>query len=394
MSRTQHEIETSRSGLVIVAGLLALLSAILSAAYVWKSLGTDGINAADVALTFAFGVALWAGLFVLHRYAIQVLPRLASDVRGAALAVWLGLATLATFTSIATGSAFLAGGKAQDAVLTTQIEEATDAGNEAVSAQRSAEALIDPIRTTEAALKVMYESERRDGSVCLTGAGAGQCTAVTRTLLESTAATEKQIIESKARAVPLIEAVRREQDQLRRLRDRTDLDFKERTEGLEKSMGNLTLAVNELLSGLPTQAVESLATAYSAEFRQLGLPEIGAIRISGAVSERAGQLRVRLADLREAQSFHVPSFKSNIDAFKAIEMEFGAVWPLIAMAALIDLIPVGLMFVLFLSSRGNDDGPASSSSSGGSGSSGMDEMREPASISAFRPSSQTSSSIH
>lgn len=333
---------------------LAIWAAIPSGGYIWDATTTKGVSFIAVVGTVGLTAMLFIGLYMLYRFGHRVLPNLPLRVRQNVLPIFaaglLGMSAISMGTSVS----FIAEAPAIQAEMQQTIDEAGLAINRVVAAQSYAESAIILLETKKAQLVSATESERVNGAFCGTNrGGSGQCTQVLQSLVVSVNSAQTALTNAKSRAAPLIERLRAAQETARRAIENDRLSYDEKKAIIDEQLALMVTLMRQLQGAMPIQAVEAASQSLSQEWSALGLPAVGAARLSNLLDETAATLRLMLDDLKEVRA-EIPVLDQK-SSFEVIAAQFDKVWPLVLLAACPDGLSLIMLTVFFLAFRVEDD---------------------------------------
>jgi hypothetical protein len=225
-----------------------------------------------------------------------------------------------------------------------------------VEAQRAAETLSTTFETAESVAKTMLDAEQTIGGVCSTGGGAGECTTALRGIVDLAANSSAALIDAKGNAAPVIRDIETLQDEIRRIPENDDLSFAEKVAALKAAVEKMRLLVEQLASIVPVAAIEQAIPGFVQEWKSQGISAVGASRFKAAFMPVGVQLTADIRDIRAASTQQIPGFRQMNDVEVLIE-ESQAVWPLLSVSAIFDLLPIMLVMLGLFIGR-SDDSPA------------------------------------
>lgn len=352
---------------------LAIWAAIPSGGYIWTATTTKGVSFIAVVGTVGLTSMLFIGLFLLYRFGHKVLPFLPYGARQRVVPIFASGLLVISAISMGTSTSFVAEAPAMQAQMAETVDEAGMSVNRVIAAQSFGESAAILLETKKAQLVSAAESERASGAFCGSNrGGAGQCVQVLQSLVVSVNTAQTALTNAKSRSGPLIERLRAAQETARRAFENDRLSYTEKKQIIDEQLALMVTLMRQLQGNIPVQAIEAASQSLSQEWSALGLPAVGAARLSNLLDETAATLRLMLDDLKEVRA-EIPALDQK-NSFEVIADQFDKVWPLVLLAACPDGLSLIMLAIFFLAFRIEDDAEADEDANSGGGLSNISSL--------------------
>lgn len=341
---THQQRDTFHRGAHAANTAAAAVTSGATGVYSAVSLFESGSPIAGAIAGLAVGGVLFGCLHQLSYFGTQVLPSLPASKKAKALIAWLATSTVVAAVSIGTNAMLIATPQAEAEYVKSRAAAVIEKSSAVVEAQRAAESLSTTFETAKSVARTMLDAEQKVGGICSTGGGAGECTTALNGIVDLAANSSAALIDSKGNAAPVIRDIETLQDQIRRIPENDDFRFEEKVAALKTAVEKMRLLVEQLASVVPVAAIEQAIPGFVQEWKSQGISAVGASRFKAAFMPVGVQLTADIREIRAASEQEIPGFRQMNDVEVLLE-EAQAVWPLLSVSAIFDLLPIMLVML-------------------------------------------------
>ncbi len=310
----------------------------INALYILESRSVDGATLGDSLLAVGF-LILWVGAIrALTMLGLEVLPHAPKEQRNRVLPLWFAGMTLTAVISIYMSSAFLGLGIAEQDYFSSKTQEINAKAAEIIEAQRTANSLQVIFQSSEGSAKVLYEMEKKQGSVCEQGSGAGRCATALLNLIEVSASSRQQLIEQNGLADPIIAQIQELQDGIRRIASNADMDYRAKTTTLQEKMALMAGEIEALSRTLPIATLLHASDSYARNWSAMGLGDVGSRRLTAEFRPVSDRLKREIGALKAATEVEIQGIR-DMSEYELLAQSKEAL-PIIGIATLLACLPM------------------------------------------------------
>lgn len=351
---TEREAHTLKNRIVFTCAFVICVDSFFNASYFYQKSIETGDFAQSILYAVIIGLIYFSIVTAIALVGIRQLPTFSQDKFSTLFPLWLGLSLVPACFSLWLTVSVLGLSPAQNEYLSQATKKTNAIASSTISAVREAIALEAPLSSAISSLKVLYENETKNGSVCGQGKGLGECASTLSGLKAMAESTHKRFIESKANAQRHIRRIEDSQDKLRRLAKNKEIDFDERVVAIKKEMATMIIAIESLQRTIPISALQNAIDGFSREFSTAGIGDIGASRLNVLLHPIAQRLNDSMGDLKEVSQRSIKPI-DNPSNTEILAGGIEAIYPIISIGLLMSFAPLFLCLWVIISTRDPDD---------------------------------------
>ncbi len=328
---------------------------VIDTLYILKGQSNDGLSPSDLFIGVAF-FSLWVlAISALMKLGLQVLPFASKEKRAKVIPIWSASMFLTGCVSSFMSTSYLGEHLAKQEYATHVVQSTNLSAEKIIEIQKTGNSLQNIFNAALASLKVLYETEKRSGTICETGPGEGRCTGLLQNLVETTQASLTLLIGLNGQAEPLIATIRELQSDIRWITN-SQKNFDEKSVQLQEKMNAMAVHIDALKQTLPIMPLTRAIDSYSRNWASMSISAIGANRIQTEVRPIAERLRPILASLKAASHIEIERIEHK-NEYELLASSV-SVRPIIGISLLLAFLPMLISVCVLLLTGEQRDPPS------------------------------------